>query len=113
MKNVLKFVLSTVVILIILTGALFYSGVIGNLYNATIGRKHMDIQRENFEHNKSYVHGKIEDLAKYKREYQRATTIEEKAQIRNFVMDEFANFDKNYIDNSDLYNFLLEMERGE
>lgn len=105
-------VLLGIVILLALTALGFYSGFIGNLYDATVGRQQMDIQRENFEHNKSYVNGKIDDLAKYKREYERASTPDEKAQVRNFILDEFANFDSKYIDNPDLYNFLMKMERG-
>lgn len=112
MKDFMKVIGFIAIVLVVLTGIGFYTGVAGNWYDATIGRKQMDIQRENFEHNKSYVHGKIDDLAQYKRDYERAKTPEEKQQVRNFILDEFANFNTRDIENSDLRNFLLEMERG-
>lgn len=110
--NTLKIILISILGLIVLTAIGFYSGFVGNIYDSTIGRQQMDVQRENFEHNKSYVHGKIDDLAKYKREYERATTKDEKQQVRNIILDDFANFDSKMIDNLDLYNFLKDMESG-
>lgn len=105
-------ILLTIVGIAAVTALGFYTGFIGNIYDATIGRQQMDIQRENFEHNKSYVNGKIDDLAQYKRDYERAQTPEEKAQVRFFILDEFSNFNPKDIQNPDLYNFLLKMERG-
>jgi hypothetical protein len=110
--NVLKGILLSIAVLAVLTAIGFYSGFIGNFYDSTVGRQQMDVQRENFEHNKSYVHGKIDDIAKYKREYERAKTKDEKEQVRNIILDDFANFDPKLIDNADLYNFLKDMENG-
>jgi hypothetical protein len=73
----------------------------------------MDIERNNFKHSKSFVEGKITDLANYKREYERAKTPEEKQQIANFVSSEYANFDANLIENSSLYNWLIQIQNGE
>lgn len=110
MKDGLKFIVLGFVALVVILGLVFGLGKFGNFYESTIGKENIDIKRENFEHSKSYIHSKLEDLSTYKREYLRAKTDEEKEQIRNFVLDEFATFDTRYIDNPDLYNFLLEMQ---
>lgn len=112
MKDAMKMVVAGFVGLLVLFGLAFAFGAFDNFYASTIGKQRVDIQREVFEHSKPYVHGKIDDLAKYKREYERATTPEEKKQVRAWVLDEFANFDKNLIENRSLRNFLEEMERG-
>ena len=98
--------------IVVFFGLMFAIGAMDNLYNATIGRQSMNVKRENYERSQSYVHGKMEDLSKYKREYERATNPAEKAQVRSYILGEFANFDRKLIDNPDLYNFLVEMERG-
>lgn len=105
-----KAILGFIGVFIFLAVIGFATGEIQNLYDATIGKQQMDIQRTNFEHSKSYVNSKIEDLANYKREYDQAKDDNEKQQVQNFVIDEFADFDPNQIENPQLYNFLIKME---
>lgn len=112
MKQVSLMILAGILFLAIITGLGFYFGYVGNIFDATVGKQRMDVQRENFKHSKSYVEGMIQDLASYKREYDRAKTDEEKQQILIFVDDEFANFDINQIESIGLQNFLLKA-RGE
>jgi hypothetical protein len=96
--------------LVALTFTLFYFGFIGNIFDSTVGKQHLDIQRTNFERSKPYIQGKIDDLAKYKREYDTAQTKDEKQQVKNYILSDFANFNTNDIQNSDLRNFLLTLE---
>lgn len=65
-----------------------------------------DIRREVFEETKSYVHGKIQDLAKYYQEYQIANN-EEKEVISNLIKSQFAEFDEQNIRVEKLRNFLI------
>ena len=112
MSDFFKGLLGIVLMAAVLVGLAFGTGAMTNLYNATIGKRAVDVQREVFQESKPYVFGKIDDLAKYKRQYEMATDPAEKAQVRNWILDEFANFDPSQIQNPDLYNFLMEMERG-
>jgi hypothetical protein len=113
MKDTAKGILAIVIGLLVLTGLGFYFGYAGNFFDATVTKQHMDIERNNFKHSKSYVEGKITDLGNYKREYERAKTAEEKQQIANFVSSEYANFDANLIQNSSLYSWLISIQNGE
>lgn len=112
MKEIVAWLLALVIGSAIIIGLLFAFGVVGNKFNATVGRQALNVERENFEHSKPFVEGKIQDLAKYKREYERAADPAEKKQIRAYVLDEFANFDKSMIENRDLRNFLDDLEAG-
>lgn len=105
-----KTILLIIVGFIVLTAIGFYGGFIGNFYDSTVEKQQLDIQRSNFEHSKSYIDGKIDDLAKYKREYDRASTKDEKEQVKNYILSDFANFNSNDIQNPDLRNFLLTLE---
>jgi hypothetical protein len=113
MKQGLLVILGGITALLILTGVGFYFGYVGNLFDTTVTKQHMDIERNNFKHSKSYVEGKVTDLSNYKREYERAKTPEEKQQIANFVNSEYANFDVNLIENQSLYNWLIKIQNGE
>jgi len=109
MKQI-KGVLIVLSILISISLLSLYFGFFGNFFDSTVTKQHLDIQRTNFEHSKSYIDGKIDDLAKYKREYDRASTKDEKEQVKNYILSDFANFNTNDIQNSDLRNFLLTLE---
>ena len=67
-----------------------------------------NIQREIFEQTQSYVHGKIQDLSKYYREYQKAEG-EDKEAIRSVINIQFAEFDANKIKSQQLQQFLINM----
>ncbi len=111
-KQVFKYTLLAILILVILTVLGFYNGWISNRYLATIGLDRQNVQRENFEHNKSYVHGMVEDLADHKLEYERAKDETEKKAIRTFIVEKYSNFDENLIESNSLRAFLREMMDG-
>ena len=112
MKQVLINISLVIALILGVTALGFYSGIIGNVYDSTISKKHMDIERDNFKHSKSYVEGQIQDLSSYKREYDRAKSPEEKKQILNFVDNDFANFDETLIESSSLKDFLQKARGG-
>lgn len=108
--NTFKIIFISIIGLLVLTAIGFYSGFISNFYESTVTKQHLDIQRTNFEHSKSYIDGKIDDLAKYRREYDTAQTKDEKQQVKNYILSDFANFNVNNINNDNLRNFLLNLE---
>lgn len=72
------------------------------------GPKQENIRREIFEETKSYVHGKVQDLAKYYEEFQ-AAEPEDRDAIRSLIQMRFAEFDESNIRPAKLRNFLSEM----
>ena len=59
------------------------------------------------EQSKSYVHGKIQDLAKYKREYEQCDDTECRQAIEGLIRSQFAEFDGAAITVPALYDFLV------
>lgn len=51
-----------------------------------------NVRRDVFENTQSYNAGKIQDLARYKLEYERATEPDEKLAIASLIRSQFANF---------------------
>jgi len=68
--------------------------------------KFENAQRKVYENSQSYVHGKLQDLAKYYEEYQKTNN---KIVIANLVKMNFADFDANKIQSIELRNFLKKM----
>ena len=54
--------------------------------------KHEDVRREVFKATRSYNEGKTQDLAKYRREYMRSTSDEERAMIASTINVQFADY---------------------
>ena len=71
------------------------------------GTKFKDQERRIFENSQSYVQGKTIDLAARYSEYQRGTE-DERTIIKNLVVTEFSDFDKEKINSPELKSFLVE-----
>ncbi|MDU1308851.1 MAG: hypothetical protein E6936_15520 [Clostridium perfringens] len=112
MKKILMYGFSGLTIGTLAIVSLFGVGKIANIYDRTINKESVSIQREKFKESKSYVEGMINTLAEYQREYERAETKEEKEQIRNLIDSKFSNFNIDYIENKALYNFLQKVRGG-
>ena len=95
-----------------LVGLTFGAGKVENIYDKTIGKERVSIQREKFKESSSYVEGMINSLSEYKSEYEVAETKEEKEQIKKFIDSKFSNFDINLIENQTLYKFLSDIREG-
>jgi hypothetical protein len=63
-----------------------------------------NVRREVFENTKSYVHGKIQDLAKLYREYQGSNDREA---LEAVVRSQFAGFDAYHVQSNELRRFLI------
>lgn len=68
-----------------------------------------NIHREVFEQTQSYVHGKVQDLAKYYDEYNQAASPDSKEAIRQLIIMRFAEFDESKIRSPKLKTFLANM----
>jgi len=69
-----------------------------------------NVRREVFENTQSYVESKRQDLVKYRLEYMRAKTDEEKAALKFTIVQEFANFDETKLTSPELRDFLRQMK---
>jgi len=70
--------------------------------------KRENIRREIWEQMQSRVHGVVQDLAKYKYEYEKADS-NGKEVIRQVILQRFAQFDEKKIESENLRNFLTRM----
>lgn len=116
MKKVLiglTMIAGIVVGMFVLYQAPFVLGKWGNKIEAAVGTEYKNVKREQFENTKSYVHGKVEDLQRYKRELERTSDKVERQAIIINIQDEFAAFDESKIDNKNLKTFLKEIRNGE
>lgn len=102
MKNIFKGVGLFVGILVLF----FIFGLYGLGWMKFFEPKKENIRREIFEQTQSYVHGKIQDLAKYYDEYNRTDASGEKEAIRQLIILRFAEFDETKIRSQKLRNFL-------
>lgn len=111
-KQIFLSILIFILIFILLGGMPFLTGKLSNKYEEIIVKENMDIKRENFEHNKSHVHGMIEDLAKYKLELARTENATERKAIIAYIQENYATFDGNLIENSTLREFYYDVMNG-
>ena len=87
---------------------IFIFGLAGLGYYKFFEPKKENIRREVFEQTQSYVHGKIQDLAKYYEEYNKAKPNDKEA-IRQLIIMRFAEFDESKIRSLKLRSFLVSM----
>jgi len=71
--------------------------------------KEQTVQRNVFEQTKSYVHGTIQDIAKYYEEYNKAKSEDEKQIIANVIKQRFAEFDANNINSLQLRSWFIQI----
>jgi len=76
-----------------------------------IGPRKESARREVFEETRSYNESKIQDLARYRLQYLRAKTSDEKKAIASTVRHLFANYDRAKLP-PELRSFLSEINRG-
>jgi hypothetical protein len=105
----LKLILIGITTIVILVGIMFSTGALNILYKNTIGVKTESANRNIYKENKSHVEGMVKDLSSYKMQYELTYNEKEKQAIRSRIINDFANFDLNKIDNVGLQNFLVEM----
>ena len=92
-------------------GVLFVVLFIVGLFTLGVKRIFMpideNINRIVYENTKSYVHGKVQTLANYYRQWQLQS--ENRQAIESTIRIEFANFDADKINSSELRSFLIKV----
>ncbi len=110
MNDVLKAILALVGA-VVLIGILFILGIVFRFINlkteSYFAPKEQTVQRNVFEQTKSYVHGAIQDIAKYYEEYNKAKSEDEKQVIANVIKQRFAEFDANNINSFQLRQWFI------
>ena len=91
-------------VIIVISIIIFSIGLARLGYYKFFEPKKENIRREVFEQTQSYTHGKIQDLAKYMLEYNKAG-MNEKETIRQVIIIRFAEFDETKIRPVNLRNF--------
>lgn len=86
----------------------FIMGLFGLGWMKFFNPRKENIRREVFEQTQSYVHGKIQDLAKYHDEYRQGNENDKEC-IRQLIIVRFAEFDESKIKSTNLRNFLKRM----
>ena len=94
---------------VVLVALMFVTGAINLGYKKVFKPANENVERQVFENTQSYVHGKIQDLAKYKREYDATNDLTERKAIQNIINQQFAQFDSKKIQDENLRNFLIKM----
>lgn len=87
----------------------FASGLVGLGYKTFFAPKHAAIDRQVFEQTQSYVHGKVQDIAKYKMEYDATNNATERMAIKSIIVQQFAQFDSSKVVDPNLRKFLVTM----
>jgi len=102
-----KIVILTIVgIILIPIAVISYNLVMTRIFKPA----YENVDRQVFENTKSYTYGKVQELAKYYAEYQKAS-YEDKRTIKKLIVINFANFDADKIQSPTLRRFLI-IQRG-
>lgn len=107
-----QIIVITIISVLILIGIIFIGGVLELEYAKFFFPKREAVERKVFEESQSYVHGKIQDLAKYYEEYKKAesaNSFEDRNAIENLIKMNFSDFDAEKIQNMILKNFLIKV----
>lgn len=107
MKAVKIVGLITIVLLslIVLGSLLFGARWIGLEWRGYWSKQEQNVEREVFEETRSYRHGKIQALTRYRSQYYRTNDQSEKDLIASTVRMEFAEFDIDSLDQQSLKDF--------
>lgn len=102
------------IILLFVVSAVLYlgGGKVENRYIETIEKERVNIERENFEESKAYVHSMVEDLSKYKMELAKTEDMVERDAIITYINENYATLDPELIDNESLRVFLNDVMEG-
>lgn len=94
-------------IFILIVALLFVLRYINLGFNSFFLAKERNVERKAFEQSKSYVHGTIQNLAKYYKEWNEAKDQNDKQTIENVIIMQFAEFNADDITNEKLKRFLI------
>lgn len=111
-REIVVAILIAVAIIGGLIGLSFGMGWIDVGYKNTVGVAEASADRNVFKENKSYVEGMASDLAKYKYELSTEKDATSRKAIVNLIIDKYANFDINKLEDKSLQSFLKDVRNG-
>ena len=76
------------------------------------GPKHAAVEREVFKQSRSYNEAKEQELLKYKLEYDRSTTEQDRKALAFTIRHKFADYDERLL-SPELQSFLRKMKSGQ
>ena len=83
---------------IVLMIALAFAMELGGLkWKEFFAPKHADVERKVFKRTRSFNEAKVQELARYKRQYDQAEDAESKGLIRSTVNSTFADYDESLL----------------
>ena len=106
MRERMSDVSAALLAVVIVAAIIIVTAIGGIVWTRTIGVAQKDAEREAYKATMTYNEGMLDDLAKYKFQYDSAEDDVERAAIAELVRNRFANFDKSRIENQDLIKFL-------
>ena len=89
MKAVSLVILSLVMLIVVGLGLDYFFGV---TWYGFVGPKKEAVRREVFENTRSYNESKVQDLARYKLQYDQAESNTTKESIASYIQHSFANY---------------------
>ena len=98
-----------IVSIVLLFGTMFGLTWLGIEWRGFFGPKQAAVEREIFKETRSYNEAKVQDLAKYRLEYLRADSEEDRAAIASTVRMQFAEYPIDKLPNQELIDFLTEV----
>ena len=101
MKEMLKWLGVGTGALLLFVILMFVLSAVGLVHFKIFAPRYESAKREVFEETKSYVYGAVQDLAKYKYEWEQGDEVKRRA-IENVVRVRFANFPPEKINNPQL-----------
>lgn len=103
-RGILSAVAALVAVLVIAFGL----ELLGLEWTRFFAPKRANVQRQVFEQTQSHTHGMVQQLARYKLQYDQGDATE-RAALKTTIATMFAHFDANTIENEGLRQFLTDM----
>jgi predicted solute-binding protein len=90
----------------------FGTGLLNVGYTKTVGLAQENANREVFKQSTAYNDSAAKDIARYKLQYDQATSADSKKAIVNYIVQTYANFDESKLENAELRMFLRQCLNG-
>lgn len=105
MKNKIKYMVISVLVVGLLVGVIFGFGYLKAGYTRTVGKAQANADRETFKSTTAYTEQAALFLADSYQQYNEAKTQEDKKAIMDYVSVKYPNLDTDSIENAKLRNF--------
>ena len=104
-----------IVVMLISSGLGFFGQSLNFLSDSFWKPKYENLNRETFKNSNAYVEGNTHELMNYYQQYKEAeksNDVNQMNTIKQYVLMGFSNFDADKIKNSNLRQFLINIQNG-